>query len=745
MTRLLHLLLFAVAVIGFGESRTARAQPAPAPVAPAAPRATEITLEELWRDYKYIAESVPGFNFSAGSNRYTRIDQSSVRELDFASGKTTGTIFDYAALRSANAGLGLAEGFDGYAFSDDERRVLITTEEEPIFRRSSRGKFFVFDREANTVTPVDTAGAQMYATFSPDGRRVAYVRDNDLYVLDLASAKTTRVTRDGERNAVINGATDWVYEEEFSIAQAFAWSPDSRSILFLRFDERAVPEFTMEFYRADALYPEYRTWKYPKVGEANATVSAHVYEVASAKTRQLFTTGDGDTHVPRIYWTPQNKPLIWVTNRHQDSMSLRIESRPGMPLTTLLAEGSETYLDVHDDLTFLADGSFLWTSDESGYTHLYHYGADGKLIAQLTRGNYPVTEFYGYDEKARQLYFQAAMTSPLRREVYRLPLKGGNPVAISKLPGWNDAVFSSDFSGYMLTHSTANTPPTYAIYDQGGKLVRQLIDNAEMRQIAREEGVRPVEFWSFKNPQGVELHGWRITPEGFSESGTMSYPLFMFQYSGPGSQQVVDQWGGQNTWWFQMLAQQGYVVACVDGRGTGARGADFQKQTYLELGRMELEDQIAAAKYLGAQSYIDAARIGIFGWSYGGYMSSLAITKGADVFKLAIAVAPVTNWKWYDTLYTERYMRTTEENASGYRDNSPVNFADLLKGHYLLVHGTGDDNVHFQHSIEMANALVAANKQFEFMAYPNRNHGIYGGVTRLNLYERMTEFINERL
>lgn len=743
MTRIL--LLFAVAIIGFGESRIALAQPAPAPVKPTAARATQITLEELWRDYKYIAESVPGFNFSAGSNRYTRIDEASVQELDFASGKPTGTIFDYAALRKANALLGMAEGFDGYAFSDDQQRVLITTEEEPIFRRSSRGKFFVFDRAANSISPVDTAGAQMYATFSPDGKRVAYVRENDLYVLDLASAKTTRVTRDGERNAIINGATDWVYEEEFSIAQGFEWSPDSKSILFLRFDERAVPEFTMEFYRADEMYPEYRTWKYPKVGEANATVSAHVYDLASAKTRRLFTTVDGDTHVPRIYWTPQNKPLIWVTNRHQDSMSLRIESTVGMPLTTLLAESRATYLDVHDDLTFLDDGSFLWTSDASGYTHLYHYAADGKLIAQLTNGNYPVTEFYGYDEKNKQLYFQAAMTSPMRREVYRLPLKGGNPVAISRLPGWNDAVFSADFSGYMLTHSSANTPPTYAIYDKAGKLVRQLIDNAEMVSVAKAEGVRPVEFWSFTTPQGVELNGWRITPEGFSESGSLAYPLFMFQYSGPGSQQVVDQWGSQNFWWFQMLAQQGYVVACVDGRGTGARGADFQKQTYLELGKLEVEDQIAAAKYLGSQSWIDASRIGIFGWSYGGYMSSLAITKGTDVFKLAIAVAPVTNWKWYDSLYTERYMRTTEENPDGYRDNSPVNFADLLKGHYLLVHGTGDDNVHFQHSVEMANALVAANKQFEFMAYPNRNHGIYGGVTRLNLYERMTGFINERL
>ena len=734
-----------VSPTGFGVSPVG-AQPAPPPAAPTAPRETRITLEELWQQYRYTAKRVPGFNFRKRGNFYSRIDENAVVEVDLATDAVTDTLFDYAAARAANAAAGLPERFDGYAFSEDQRRLLVSTGLERIYRRSSRADFYAYDAVTGAVTPIDADGPQMYATFSPDGRRVAYVRERDLYVLDLASGQRTRLTDDGAANRVVNGATDWVYEEEFALAQAFAWSPDGQSILYLRFDETAVPEFTMPMYPDDALYPEYVTWKYPKVGEANATVQARVVDVPSGKTRTVFDTGDGDTHIPRIYWTPAGEPVVWVTNRRQNDHRLLVERSPGAALETLVREQRDTYYDVHDDLRFLADGSFLWASDRDGYNHLYHYGPDGRLIRQLTRGNYPVTSFYGYDAAREVLYFQAAMRSPLRREVYRLPLGGGRPEAIAAEPGWNGATFNGDFSGYLLSHSTINTPPTYAVYDAAtGRQVRALEDNAGLRETMREEGVRPTEFWSFTTPAGDELNGWRITPEGFSESGGAAYPVFMFQYSGPASQQVVDAWRGSNWWWFQMLAQQGYVVVCVDGRGTGGRGAAFAKQTYLELGKLEVADQISAAKHLAAQPWVDGDRIGIFGWSYGGYMSTLAILKGADVFSLAIAVAPVTNWKWYDTLYTERYMRTLADNPDGYRDNSPVHFAELLEGDYLLVHGMGDDNVHFQHAVEMADALIAANKDFEFYAYPNRNHGIYGGVTRYHLYDRMTEFVNERL
>ena len=731
-------------LIGFGESSTLLAQPAPLPEPVPEARTTEITLDEIWKEYKFFAKRVPGFNFRQTGNSYTRIKENKVEDVDFTTGEPVGILFDYEAVRTATGDESLPEKFDSYSFSKDQQRMLIKTGTEKIFRRSSRANFYLFDKADGKLKSIDTQGKQMYASFSPDGKKVAYVRDNNMYVYDINTGTRKQLTTDGEVNAIINGATDWVYEEEFALAKGFEWSPDSKSILFLRFDERAVPEFTMQMY-SDDLYPENRTWKYPKVGEDNATVSAHVYDVASAKTRLVFNTVDGNTHIPRIYYTPDSKPLVWATNRHQDTFRLMVEPAPNAALTELLVESSSSYLEVKDDLTFLDDGSFLWTSGRSGYNHLYHFDKKGKLIRQLTKGNYPVTSFYGYDASAKTLYFQAAMKSPMKREVYALPLKGGKPKAIAERSGTSRAVFNGDYSGYMISHSSINSPPTYAVYDGKGKLVRSLEDNADLSEMMNEEGVRPVEFFEFGNGQGTRLNGWRITPEGFSESAGVEYPLFMFQYSGPGSQQVLDSWRGANYWWFQMLVQQGYVVACVDGRGTGARGEAFEKQTYLQLGKYEVEDQIAAAKYLGSQPWIDADRIGIFGWSYGGFMSTLCILKGADVFKLAIAVAPVTSWKWYDTLYTERYMRTLTENEAGYKENSPVYFADKLKGHYMLVHGMGDDNVHYQHSVEMANALIGANKDFEFYTYPNRNHGIYGGVTRLHLYERMTEFINERL
>ena len=739
--RLTLVVVFAVTLADFSQ---VLAQPAPPPVPRPEARATNITLDEIWKEYKFMTRGVPGFNFRKASNAYTLISDNSVVETDFVSGEVLDTLFNYGAVRTAHPGQRLPEKFDDYTFSVDQQRMLISTETDRIYRRSSQANFYLFSKASGQLQDVDPAGKQMYASFNAAGTKVAYVRDNDLYLYDLATDSRTRITTDGEKNAIINGATDWVYEEEFAIAQAFAWSPDGKSILFLRFDERAVPEFTMQMYN-DELYPENRTWKYPKVGEDNATVSAHVYDLASGKTRLIFDTRDGNTHIPRIYFTPDSKPLVMVSNRHQDTFKLMLEPVAGAPLKELLVESSNRYLEVKDDLTFLDDGSFLWTSERSGYNHLYHFDSEGKMIRQLTKGNYPVTEFYGYDGVNETLYFQAAMTSPMRREVYSLPLKGGKPRAIAATPGVNSAVFNGDFSGYMISHSSINTPPTYAVFNAKGELIRSLEDNARLSEIMNEEGVRPVEFFDFDNGQDTRLNGWRITPPGFSESGNEAYPLFMFQYSGPGSQQVLDSWRGINYWWFQMLAQQGYVVACVDPRGTGGRGAEFEKQTYLQLGKYETEDQIAAAKYLGSQPYIDADRIGIFGWSYGGFMSTLCILKGTDVFKLAIAVAPVTSWKWYDTLYTERYMRTLAENEAGYRDNSPVYFADRLTGHYMLVHGMGDDNVHYQHSVEMANALIKNNKDFDFITYPNRNHGIFGGLTRLHLYERMTEFVNERL
>jgi dipeptidyl-peptidase-4 len=431
-------------------------------------------------------------------------------------------------------------------------------------------------------------------------------------------------------------------------------------------------------------------------------------------------------------------------NRHQNKLELLLADANTGATSVLLTETNPYYIDIHDNLTFLKTGQqFIWTSEQDGWNHVYLYDMEGNLIRQVTQGEWEVTEFYGVDEDNGVVYYQSTEPSPLQRDLYKINLLGKGKRKLNKSDGWNGAQFSSTFDYYVESHSTANSPASYTVYNQKGKLIRVIEDNKDLRQIQEDYAVGPVEFFDFETNQGVQLNGYLIKPKDFSPD--QEYPVLMYLYGGPGSQQVKDSWGGRYYWWFQMLAQQGFVVACVDNRGTGGRGQEFKKMTYLQLGKFETVDQVEAARHLGSLPFVDKDRIGIFGWSYGGYMSSLCLLKGNDVFKAAIAVAPVTNWKWYDTIYTERYMRDEKENAEGYRDNSPVYFADRLKGNYLLVHGMGDDNVHFQHTAEMANALVAANKQFDTYFYPNRNHGIYGGYTRLHLFTKMTQFLDEKL
>lgn len=453
-----------------------------------------------------------------------------------------------------------------------------------------------------------------------------------------------------------------------------------------------------------------------------------------------------EMYIPRMKWTQDaNKLCVFKMNRHQNLLQLYIADTKSGKSSVMYEEKNKYYIDISDDLTFLKDGKhFVWSSDKDGYNQLFLIGMDGKQKVKLTTGNYDVTNLYGVDEKNKKVYFQAAEKSPMQKHVFSVDLDGKNLTNLTPSDiGSNGAQFSSTFDYFSNNHSSINSAPTYTVYDRSGKKIRTIEDNANYSKVQEEYGVSPVEFFSFTTSENIKLNGWMIKPLNFNPS--RKYPVFMTQYSGPGSQSVTDSWKGTGYWWNQMLAQAGYIVVCVDGRGTGGRGEEFRKMTYLQLGHYETIDQIEAAKYMGQQSYVDKSRIGIFGWSYGGYMSSLCILKGNDVFKAAIAVAPVTNWKWYDTVYTERYMRTTAENASGYADNSPVYFADRLKGNYLLVHGMADDNVHFQHAVEMANALIKANKQFDTYYYPNRNHGIYGDNATIHLYTKMTNFIYEKL
>lgn len=709
----------------------------------------EITVEQIWKDYTFMANRVPGFDFQNDGKHYTRIEEGKLNKYDLTSGDLTQTLFD--AIETQRTNPTFPKTFDDYSFSKDEKSLLLKTGTESVYRRSSIANYYVYRSTVKGVELLSKLGKQRSATFSPDGQKVAYVVGNDLFVKNLISGVETRITNDGRMNKIINGAADWVYEEEFSVAKAFFWSPDSKRIAFMRFDESRVKEFTMTLY-TDEVYPEYQTFKYPKVGEDNAVVTIHIYDLGTKKTVMADAGYESpgleateQIYFPRIKWTQDpNQLCIFKMNRHQNKLELLLADANSGEVESLYTETNKYYIDITDDLTFLKDGKrFIWTSEKSGYNHIYLMSMKGKEVKALTAGKFDVTNFYGIDEANGKVYYQAAAKSPLQREIYSVDIKSGKVNQLSKSEGTNSAQFSSTFSYYVSRYSTVNQPTTYAVYASDGMLLRTIEDNERVKTLQKDFATQPIEFIKIPAAGNVELNASILKPKDFD--ATKEYPVFMYVYGGPGSQTVQDGFGGFNYWWFQMLAQQGYIVVSVDNRGTGARGEEFKKMTYKQLGKYETEDQIAAAKYLAGQPYVDGSRLGIFGWSYGGYMSSLCILKGADVFKAAIAVAPVTNWKWYDTIYTERYMQTLQENEEGYKDNSPVYFADRLKGNYLIVHGNADDNVHFQNTNEMVNALVNANKQFDTYFYPNRNHGIFGGNTRLHLYNKMTNFIKNNL
>ena len=701
----------------------------------------EITLEGIWKDYSYLSKSVPGFRFMNDGKHYTRLEDNVIKKYDLTTGEFVEDILSGESLKDM-------DGFDGkiqsYKFHTDESKLVIASDVESIYRRSSKGFYYIYDRASKSLSAVRPDDKIMYATLSPNGQTVAYVFENNMYYKNLKLGVTKQITTDGEFNKIINGSADWVYEEEFAFAKAFFWAPDSEKIAYIRFDESEVKEFTMTNYRNE-LYPEYVTFKYPKVGEKNAEVSVHVYSIRNDKSEQMDIGDMTEMYIPRVKWTQNTSSLcVFKMNRYQNHLQLFIADANSGQSAVMYEEKNKYFIDIHDNLTFLEDGKrFIWTSEQSGYNHIYLMDMQGNKLADVTSGDFDVTNLYGIDEKRNKIYYQRVGNTPMEKEIHTVNLDGTSNRALQAKPGTNSGQFSSNYDYFVHNYSNINEPPSYVVRNNSGKKIREIETNVDLKTQMKDKNLSTVEFFDFNTSENVNLNGYMIKPPNFDPN--KEYPLFMYLYGGPGSQQVNDRWAGQNYWWFQMLAQQGYVIACVDNRGTGGRGEEFRKMTYMKLGHYETIDQIEAAKYLGSQSYIDKDRIGIFGWSYGGYMSSLCLLKGNDVFKAAIAVAPVTSWKWYDTIYTERYMRTHAENEAGYEENSPVNFADRLKGNYLLVHGMGDDNVHFQNSVEMINALVKANKQFDNFYYPNRNHGIYGGVTRLHLYQRMTNFLAEKL
>lgn len=703
-----------------------------------------ITLEDIWQNYTLVGERVSGFNFLQDGRSFTRLERNQINKYDLKTGNRTDVLLKAADLQKDQ---GFEGRIDSYTFSADEGKLVLSNQSEQLFRRSSQSFFFVYDFATQGLTPVYPEKKHRLATLDPTGQRVAFVVDNNVWIKELASGALTQVTKDGATNKIINGAADWVYEEEFSFSRAIHWSPDGSHLAYLKFDESKVPEFTYTDFHND-MYPEYNTFKYPKVGEENSTVSLHAYAVGSGKTKDLLTVNTGPEdkwhYLPRVQWTTEGDQLTAQRmNRHQSELELLLFDLGEDRQSTLLQENNKYYVDVHDNLTFLEGGKqFIWTSEKSGFNHVYLYDMAKGQSTQITSGDWEVTNFYGLHDG--RIYFQAAKNSPLRREIYTKSLLGRDlPRPLTDQPGVSSAQFSDTYDYFVLTHSSINQPSQVRVMNGKGEPVRMIIDNMDLQKKLARRNFRPVEFFDFTTAEGTTLNGYMIKPDNMDAS--KEHPLLMHVYGGPGSQQVMDNWRGQNMAWFQLLVQHGFVVAVVDNRGTGARGEEMKKQTYLTLGKQETEDQIAAAKYLGNLDYIDSEKIGIFGWSYGGFMALHCILQGSDVFAAAISVAPVTNWKWYDTIYTERYMRTYAENKDGYDKNSPIHYADKLKGDLLLVHGMGDDNVHFQHTAEMANALIMNNKQFDTYFYPNRNHGIYGGPTRLHLYTKMTNFLIESI
>ena len=694
-----------------------------------------ITLDDLWKNYSFFPKNYNSLNSMNNGEHYVSLENSELgQELNiykYKDGERVRTLFksdEFDLKRITN-----------YSFSNDEKKLLLETQTEKIYRYSSKSIYYVYNIFTDKLKKISD-DKLMFATFSPAGNKIAYVLDNNIYIHEINSGRTKQVTFDGQKNQIINGASDWVYEEEFGLVRSFEWAPDGEHIAYYKFDETNVKEFSMDLFKG-GLYPTQEVFKYPKAGEENSVVRIYFYNLKEDKSTYIYTEKDYE-YIPRIKWTKNSNILaLYGMNRHQNELDFVLADATSNTNRVLFTEKDNYYIDIHDNLTFLPDDNFIWTSEKDGFNHIYIKGLDGSE-QQITKGNWEVTSFDGVDSDKMELYYRSTEEGSINRTLYVHNLFTDKKRKLSTQIGDNSIKFSDNFKYYLNSYSNANTAPYYTLHKSNGEQLKILEDNAEFNAKMKEFNLSKKEIFSIKTEE-AELNAWMIKPPNFDSN--KKYPLFMFLYGGPGSQQVKNSFGWTNYYWYQMLAQNGYIVACVDNRGTGGKGSEFKKMTYKELGKYELIDQINAAKYFGNLDYIDSKRIGIQGWSYGGYMSSLAITKGADIFSLAIAVAPVTNWRYYDNIYTERYMQTPQENANGYDENSPINHVDKLKGDYLLIHGSADDNVHVQNSMEMISALVRANKKFDLFIYPDKNHGIYGGNTRLHLYQKMTDFILKNL
>lgn len=698
----------------------------------------QITLEDVFRKGTFRVKSVPGFNAMADGKRYTQLnsagDTQRIEVYKLSDGKKVKTLFD----NNINTFNDTRLNIDDYAFSANEQKMLLLTSAQNIYRRSILHKVYVFDMMTNKVTLLDDEKV-LHATFSPDGNKVAYVKNNNLYYKDLTNGQEVAVTRDGQWNHIINGNCDWVYEEEFGFTQAYEWSNNGEYLAYYRFDESKVKQYTLAKY--DSLYPTQYTYKYPKAGEANSVIQIKTYNLYTKNTADVDLGGNTDIYIPRIKWTEMNDKLcVYRLNRLQNKLELLLAEASSGATQVIYTEENKYYISVNDNLRFIPGTTvFIHNSEKSGYNHLYKWDWTTRTETPLTEGDFDIESIIGIDVKKKLAYYTAGVKSPMDRQLFVVDLDGKNRKQLTEGDGMHVIVPCAGYSYFLDKYSSLSTPSIARLLDAKGKIVRTLEDNKELAAKMKEYDLGQIKMTTVKGDNGIDLNAYMITPPNFDEN--KKYPVLMFQYSGPGSQQVADKFPLQYYFWHQMLAQKGYIIVCVDGTGTGMRGEEFKKKTYLQLGNLESNDQIAAARYLGTLPYVDKDRIGIWGWSYGGFMSAICIMKGADVFKTAVSVAPVTNWRYYDNIYTERYMRTPQENPKGYDDNAPEKMVDKLKNKFLLIHGTGDDNVHFQNSMMLNEVLIQKNKKFDSEYYPNKAHGISGGNTTFHLFSRVTEFI----
>ena len=707
-------------------------------------RAQAFTLEDITSE-KFrphdVAETYPstdGVHYYAATNGNTRIVK-----CEYRTGHEVDTLFDVKTARECDL-----KSFDGFSLSPDEKHLLIYADSEPIYRRSFKATYYTFEIRRNLLKPLSEGGKQQVAVYSPNGRMVAFVRDNNIYIKKLDYGTEVAVTRDGKRNQIINGVPDWVYEEEFAMTSTLQWSPNDETLAFVKFDESQVPMYAFQLYEGYCpAYPEYRfypgsfTYKYPVAGETNSRVSVYSYTVDTRALKEMKLPISADSYIPRIQFTPDPDRLAVVTlNRTQNEMDIYAVNPKSGVSKLLLRETDKAWIDepILDNLAFYPD-FFILASCRSGYQHLYRYNYNGTLARQITRGEWNVTSFLGYDANSGSYFYESNQEGPLYKAIYKINAKGVE-TKLSTLKGTNTAVFNPSCTYFINRYSSCSEPLVVTVCDARGKTLRTLEDNAALKTFAAQSQLPVKEFFTCPNAAGEPMNGYMLKPLDFDPS--KRYPVVMSQYSGPGSQSVLDDWKVD---WEYYLASQGFIVACVDGRGTGGRSRAYETAVYMHLGKYETEDQVAGARYMSSLPYVDGNRIGIYGWSYGGYETLMAMSTGGGIYRAGVAIAPVTDWRYYDTIYAERFMRTPQENGDGYRQSAPITHAANLKGNLLIVSGTADDNVHYLNTLQYSAALVEAGIQFDSQIYTNKDHHIRGCNTRLHLFTRVCNFFNDKL